>query len=202
MSVLSEEIPIPCWRFWPPRREIPVKTPQPQCQAAGKQLLVLGHPQPTSCYLHLASCTLHSVAFVLHSAAFILHPRPSILQLQPAPHTSQSTSYPVLTASPTCLWTVVTEEFILVPLAVAVIEDLPGSIHTTHHDPAMCIPTHMWDDLGALSFGRHVQLPVGHHEGQTMDLCTASWQLDFGWHVFYSLLCWDKGERRGREDDG
>lgn len=77
-------------KFWPPRREIPVKTPQPQCQAVGKWLPAPGHPQPISCCSHLASHTLHPASFcilqpeicTLYPSTFV--PRPSSHILPPA----------------------------------------------------------------------------------------------------------------------
>lgn len=38
---------------------------------------------------------------------------------------------------------------------------------------------------------------VGHCEGLVVGLCMASWQLEFGWHVFCSLPCWDGGRKEG-----
>lgn len=82
-----------------------------------------------------------------------------------------------------------TEQFIMVPLAGAVIEDLFGSAHTTHPGPAVCPLI----DPGVLPSGGHIHLPLGHSEGQAMDLCMSSWQLEFEWNVFCSLACWDRG---------
>lgn len=91
------------------------------------------------------------------------------------------------------------EQFISVPLAVAVMENLLCFAQTAQHTPAVCFPIYTWDDPGALPSGGHIHLPVEHHEGQAMGLCTASWQLEFGWHVFCSLPCWDGGEAEGMD---
>lgn len=71
-SSLSQEI-----LCWPPRREIPVTTPQ--TPVPGKWLRGSGHPQTTS-------YTLHPPAFVLHSVTPNLPPAPP--DLCPAPDAS------------------------------------------------------------------------------------------------------------------
>lgn len=74
-------------------------------------------------------------------------------------------------------------------------EDLSGSAHTTQQAPAMCILIYVWDDPGGLPSGGYIHLPVEHHKGQAIGLCTASWQLEFG----CSLLCWNGGRE---EEEG
>lgn len=86
----------------------------------------------------------------------------------------------------------------MVPLAIAVMEDLSGSAYTTHPAPAVCLLIDTWDDPGVLPSGGHIHLPVGHSEGQAMDLCMSSWQPEFGWHLLLiDLLGWRKGQGDG-----
>lgn len=153
-------------KFWPPRRENPVKTPQPQCQAVGKQLPVSGHPQPTSCYSHLSSRTLrpasrnpHTAAFILHpairnlhSASISLHPASFLLQpasrslhpaafiLHPATCTPHSASFCILCSASRILQP---SSCTLQPASC--IQDLAShnrSLHPTSHSlyPAPCFP--------------------------------------------------------------
>lgn len=77
-----------------------MKTPQPHHQAAGKRLPALGHPQPTSCYSHLASralqpasCSLRSSSCNLKSALCIHQPSSRILLLQPASRSLHPTAF-------------------------------------------------------------------------------------------------------------
>lgn len=79
------------------------------------------------------------------------------------------------------------EEFISLPLAVPVKEDLLGT-------PQPCISRYVCGmtqehlPLVGTSF-------VGWPKGWVVGLCTAWWQLRFGWHVFCSLPCRDGGRK-------
>lgn len=78
-------------------------------------------------------------------------------------------------------------------------EALLGSAPTTHPAPAVCLLIDTWDDLSALPSSGHMHFPVGHSEGQAMDLSMSLWQSEFGWHVFCSLACWDGGRDKGMD---
>lgn len=84
-SALSQEI-----LCWPPRREIPVTTPQ--TPVPGKWLRGSGHPQTTSYTLHPPAFVLCPPTFVLHQmhpSFCILHPDLAPHGLQPPSHRSQ-----------------------------------------------------------------------------------------------------------------
>lgn len=165
----------------------PCPSPYPaSCNVRSVLCIHLLHPtfcilSSVACILQPALCSFCSASHILqpslciHPAACVLHPRPCMLSSQLAFHISQSAS---------CIL-----------LASCLNRDLLGSAHSNHPALSVCLLIDTWDDTVVLPSGGHIhwKCPVGHSEG----LCMSSWQLEFGWHVFCSLACWDGGRNRG-----